>query len=99
MIRAIPLLPLLPSWFLRIQLGNMRLVGYAVRTGVVQRKNPRRILARQTVRVIKTISDGELLEHALHSVMQLASVNSKRKASFCQDGDEHSGSLHMTDGR
>ena len=98
MSRAIPLLPLLLSWLLRIQLRNMRLVGYAVRTGVVQRNNPRRILARQTVRVIKTTSDGERLEHGLHSITQLASANFKRKASFCQDGGEHSGSLHMTDG-
>jgi len=66
MIRAIPPLPRLLSWCLHIQLRNMRFVGYTVRTGVVQRINPRRILARQTVRMIKTISDGELLVHALH---------------------------------
>jgi len=76
----------------------MRFVGYAPWNGAVQRENPRRILARQTVRAITTKSDGELLDHGLHSVMQLASVNFKQEESFCQDGDEHLGSLHMTDG-
>jgi hypothetical protein len=95
---ATPLLFRLLSWLLRIQLRNMRLFGYAVRTGAVRRDNPGRILAHQTLRVITKRSDGELLKHGLHSVMQLASVSFKRKASFCQDGDEHSGSLHVTDG-
>jgi hypothetical protein len=76
----------------------MRFVGYAPWNGAVQRDNPRRILARQSVRVFTIKSDGELLDHRLHSVMQLATVNFKREASFCQEGEEHLGSLHMTDG-
>jgi len=93
--RAIPLLPRLLSWLLRIELRNMKLFYYAVRTGAVQRDNLGRILAHRTVRVITTRSYGE---YGLHSIMQLASVNFKRNASFCQDADELSGSLHMTDG-
>jgi hypothetical protein len=75
--RAMPLLPLLLSWLLRIQLRNMRFFGYAVRTGAVQRDIPGHILVHQTVRVITTRSHSELLEHGLHSVMQLASVKFK----------------------
>ena len=75
MSRAIPLLPRLLSWLLSIELRNMRMFGYAVRTGAVQTDNTGGILAHQTVRMITTISDGELLEHGLHSAMQLASVN------------------------
>jgi len=93
--RAIPLLSRLLSWLLLIELRNMRLFCYAVRTGSVQRYNPGRILAHRTVRMITTRSDGE---YGLYSVMQLASVNFKRKARFCQYADGHSVSLHMTDG-